>query len=218
MHTPLFIDIDGWPVLVIGGGAVGARKAANLAAGGAAVTLLSPRCDEAVWGRVPHTWCREAFDPARPDILAGFRLVIAATDDKELNSQIARLAKQQGLLCNAASAASEGDVILPGVVKSGGITLAITSGGQTPFLTSRLKQEIAPLLAAYDETTIERLGAVRRLVVTRRAADADAKRRLLARLAAVSTAEFNAIWNAKKGNCDEIIDWLQREQAGADPD
>lgn len=218
MHTPLFIDIDGWPVLVIGGGAVGARKAANLAAGGAAVTLLSPRCDEAVWGRVPHTWRREAFDPARPDILAGFRLVIAATDDKELNSQIARLAKKQGLLCNAASAASEGDVILPGVVKSGGITLAITSGGQTPFLTSRLKQEIAPLLAAYDETTIERLGAVRRLVVTRRAADADAKRRLLARLAAVSTAEFNAIWNAKKGNCDEIIDWLQREQAGADPD
>lgn len=218
MHTPLFINIDGWPVLVIGGGAVGARKAANLAEGGAAVTLLSPRCDEAVWGRVPHIWRREAFDPARPDILAGFRLVIAATDDKELNSQIARLAKQQGLLCNAASAASEGDVILPGVVKSGGITLAITSGGQTPFLTSRLKQEIAPLLAAYDETTIERLGAVRRLVVTRRAADADAKRRLLARLAAVSTAEFNAIWNAKKGNCDEIIDWLQREQAGADPD
>ncbi len=218
MHTPLFIDISGWPVLVIGGGAIGARKAAALAAGGATVTLLSPRCDELVWSRVPHTWRKAAFDPARPEILAEFRLIIAATDDKELNREIARLAREQNLLCNAASAANEGDVILPGVVKSDGITLAITSGGRTPFLTSRLKQEIAPLLAAYDEETVKRLGAVRRLIVTRRAADADAKRRLLTKLAAVSTADFNAIWDAKKGNCDEIIDWLQREQAGAGAD
>lgn len=218
MYTPLFIDTSGWQVLVIGGGAVGARKAAELAAGGAAVTLLSPRCDEAVWRRVPHTWRQETFDPARPESLGGFRLVIAATDDKELNRQIARLAREQNLLCNAASAASAGNVILPGVVKSGGITLAITSGGQTPFLTSRLKAEIAPLLAAYDEATIERLGTVRRVIITRWAADAAMKKRLLHKLANISTAEFNALWDAKKGNCDEIIDRLQREQAGADPD
>ena len=216
MHTPLFINISGWPVLIIGGGAIGARKAAELAAGGAVITLLSPRCDKAAWSRIPHTRREEAFDPAHPEILHGFRLVIAATDNRELNSEIARLAREQNLLCNVASAANEGNVILPGVIKSGGITLAISSGGQTPFLTRHLKQEITPLLAAYDETTVKRLGTVRRLIVTKLAADTDAKRRLLTKLTNTPADRFNAIWNAKNGNCDEIIDWLQREQAGAD--
>lgn len=218
MYTPLFIDIAGWETLIIGGGLAGARKAAALAAGGALVTLLSPRRDDRAWKQIPHTWCQAAFDPARPEILCGFKLVIAATDDNGLNRTIARLAKAQDLLCNAASAPAEGSVILPGVVKSGGFTLALASGGQTPFLTRRLKAEILPLLAAYDETTVQRLGAVRRRIIEQWPDDAAAKKRLLDKLAATPAARFNAAWDAKKGNYNEIIDWLQREQAGTGPD
>ncbi len=218
MYTPIFLDMNGQKVLVIGGGPIGARKAAELAKGGALITLLAPEKSEADWRDIPHTWLRQAFDPATPPDIDGFRLIVAAAGDPAINSAAARLAATKNVLCNSASAPAEGSAILPGVARGGGFTAAIASDGQAPFLTKRIKNEIAALLANYDADTVARLAAVRQQIIKRCANDAAAKKRLLDKLAAAPAAAFNAIWQEQKGNCDEIIDRLQREQAGPDPD
>jgi siroheme synthase-like protein len=203
--------MSGWQVLVVGGGEIAARKAKELLNGGAEITLLSPQ-RAAAWAEIPCTWLQACYNN---EPLDAYQLVVAATDSKELNAKLAAECCRKNILCNSASEPQNSRCILPGVVRSGGFTVAISSNGRTPFLTKKLKNSVLALLESYDEQTIALLGEIRAEIIKNYPEE---KANLLTQLADMPPEILKDKANNKKGNYNEIIDWLKREQAGADPD
>lgn len=203
---PLLIDITEWPVLIIGGGVVALRKAKALAAEGAEITVISPT--------LCHGWQDLAFchiaESWQGEIPKGCRMVVAATDDSELNTQIARQCQKLGILCNTASHPQSGDFIFPGTVRQNGLTACISTEGQAPFLSKKLKADLMTILAQYDEATVNLLGETRAYIIENYPAEKERLLRLLANMPPHLVKE--------KGNKYDITHWLQGEQAGANTD
>lgn len=231
MFLHMMIQAEGLAVLLVGAGPVAARKAAGLAAGGARLSLLAPERAEAHWQNIQCRWFRQEYSPEFS--LAEYQLVIAATDNAGLNEEIARRCAREGIGCNCASGPEQGNVILPGTVQAGGFSAALYSGGRAPFLTKRLKGELADWLAAYDEETLSWLAGVRRQIITACAGQPERKKQLLSALGAVPLPQIKQKMQETAGNigkqtggdygqderqyAEDIIHWLQREQAGPDP-
>lgn len=236
MLVHMMLEADGWHVLVVGGGAVAARKAGVLLAGGAEITLLSPGRQEAAWQEIAAQ-CRWLAQPYDENFsLNGYDLVIAATNQPELNRRLAERCRRAGLLCNCASAPELGSVVLPGVVRGQSFSLAVASGGRLPFLTKNLKAEMAQLLADYEQKfnaqTIEILTELRRQIIAELAERPRQKQAALQRLAALTVRQPDKLiaklqsfgmeqsggYHDERNNITAIIDWLQREPAGAGAD
>jgi siroheme synthase-like protein len=218
LFVHLMLQMEARPVLIVGAGPVAARKAAALLVGGAEITLLAPSRAEELWRELPCRWLPQEYTADFP--LAEYQLVVAATDNAALNAEIAARCAGLGLACNCASRPQLGTVVLPGVVQAGGFSAALFSGGRAPFLTKRLKRELAAWLAEYDEPTLEWLGELRRRIIE---AGPSAKQELLAALGAVPLPRLKQKMQeiADTGGqyeTEDIIYWLQREQAGAGSD
>ena len=144
---PIFIETKDRPVLVIGGGRVGAEKVRGLLAAEADVTVVSPELiDElrqhAAAGRIKHV--ARAYQET--DLDAGWQWVMVATDDGAINADVARACHQRGLWVNAADDPKHCDFILPSVVRKGKITLAASTAGTSPALARRLREELTAFL------------------------------------------------------------------------
>lgn len=160
-YYPVFWDITGKKCVVIGGGEVAARKVARLLDCGAAVHVVSPLlvpelADLKKQGRIGHI----AGDYA-DEHLSGAALVIGATDDEAINASISRDAKARGIPVNIVDDPRKCDFILPSLVERGDLTIACGTGGNSPALARRLREELE---AAYGEeyaTLLDILGQLR---------------------------------------------------------
>jgi siroheme synthase-like protein len=144
---PVGLDVRGRKCLVIGGGSVGTRKVLNLERAGAVVTVVSPDvgpvlADQIEAGHV-H-WLKEAF---REEHLAGAFLVVAATDDEDLNAAVVRHAGRSGALFCDASSAERSQVIFGALLQSEDVDVAVFTGGRDPAQARRARDRIAYLLA-----------------------------------------------------------------------
>ncbi len=133
----------GLSAVVIGGGAVGERKVRGLLQAGATVRLISPSATPhlaalADEGRI--TWIRRDYEPGD---LAGARLAFAATSRRAVNAHIAQEAASLGVLCNVADAPEEGHFHVPAMYRSGGVTIAVSSGGAAPARAVKLRDALA---------------------------------------------------------------------------
>ena len=136
---PVFFDLTDVPVLVVGGGVVALRKAVGLAAAGAMVTVVAPQLSDgfdAVSSRI------ERRDYVTSDI-AGHRLVMTATDDPAVNAAVAADATAAGIWVNSADDPANCSFILPAVARRGTVTVAVSTGGASPALATRLRDDIA---------------------------------------------------------------------------
>lgn len=146
---PVTLNLTGRAVVVVGGGAVGRRKAAAAHAAGAVVRVIDPDPDAAAGRAAPATVVAEAY---RPDHLAGACLVFAcATPD--VNARVVADARSLGVWVNSASDPDAGDFALPAVVRRGGLTVAVSTGGAAPALARRVRDkldgEFDPAFAAW---------------------------------------------------------------------
>jgi siroheme synthase-like protein len=144
---PVGLDVRDKPCLIIGGGGVGTRKAGTLIRAGAAVTVVSPTLTDdlaahAEAGRI--RWVRDTF---RPQLLEGAFLVIAATDDRNLNAEIARRAGDARALVCDASAAERSGVIFGAFHEAAGVTVAVFTDGRDPALARTTRDDIAAWLS-----------------------------------------------------------------------
>ncbi|HUK81322.1 MAG TPA: bifunctional precorrin-2 dehydrogenase/sirohydrochlorin ferrochelatase [Verrucomicrobiae bacterium] len=139
-HYPLFLNLTDQLVIVIGAGAVGARKIRSLLAVGARVTVISPHA-----ARLPEgvRWLRRRY---RQGDLRGARLVVAATDDLAVNERVCAEAKRRKLLVNCVAPPSAGNFIVPAVARRGRLTIAVSTGGASPALAKRLRRDLERLL------------------------------------------------------------------------
>jgi precorrin-2 dehydrogenase/sirohydrochlorin ferrochelatase len=189
MRYALFLDLTGQKVVVIGAGKVAARKIRTLLAAGAKVTVISPEATPAIRrlgcsggsasrrplpaGKQPACHRRAAtpeitqrirllLRPYRQGDLRGARLVIAATNDLRVNEQVCWEAKRRGLLVNCIAPPSSGNFIVPALVRRGGITLAISTGGASPAFAKSLRQELERFLTPDYVARLKQMARARR--------------------------------------------------------
>lgn len=147
-YLPLFASLDGQPCLVVGGGVVGERKALQLAAAGARVTVnapvLSPALEAAVAGGTLRA-VRATFDPA---LVQDALLVIAATSDPAVNRAVAAAAAAALRLCNVVDDPANSSYISPAVVDRSPLVIAVSSGGAAPVLARLVRQRLERWLPA----------------------------------------------------------------------
>jgi siroheme synthase-like protein len=154
---PVLLSLTGRPCLVVGGGPVAARKARGLLAAGADVTVVAPEISPEVEAIGVHVE-RRAYQ--RGDV-AGFRLVIAATDDPAVNGAVYDDADAAGIWVNAADDPGTCSFTLPAVLRRGDLTVSVSTAGHSPALARWLRDQIGEELGPEYEVLL-RLLAERR--------------------------------------------------------
>ncbi|MFZ2418530.1 MAG: bifunctional precorrin-2 dehydrogenase/sirohydrochlorin ferrochelatase [Smithellaceae bacterium] len=160
-YYPVFWDITGKKCVVVGGGEVAARKVSRLCDCGAKVCVVSPRLVPELDEMKKEKRIEHIRDAYSGEYLYGATLVIGATDDDTINAAVARDAKTKGIPVNIVDDPQKCDFILPSLVERGDLTIACGTGGSSPALARRLREELE---AAYGEeyaTLLDILGQLR---------------------------------------------------------
>jgi precorrin-2 dehydrogenase/sirohydrochlorin ferrochelatase len=147
LDTPFYIaclKLTGRRCVVVGGGSVGLEKVDGLLACDGEVTLIAPRAEPALeeYAREGSIrWERRAY-AGSPD-LEGVFMAIAATDDTDVNIAVFRDAERRAMLVNVVDVPPLCNFILPAIVRTGPLAIAISTAGASPALAKRMKREIA---------------------------------------------------------------------------
>ena len=138
---PVFLKLEGLPVVVVGGGPVAAGKLEGLLAAGARVTVIAPEVSDEILAR-DVTVVLSEFQPAHLD---GARWVVAAATP-EVNREVASAASARGLFVNAVDDTASASAYLGGVVRRGPVEIAISTGGLAPALAGLLREALDAVL------------------------------------------------------------------------
>jgi len=139
---PLFLNLNGRDVLLVGGGPVAAAKLQQLLAAGAQVRIVAPAVTAEIQPHPDVTIERRPFAPS--DLDGAWLVVAAATPD--VNRQVAEEAEPRRLFVNAVDDPANASAFLSGVVRRDGVTLAISTSGAAPALTALLREGLDALL------------------------------------------------------------------------
>ncbi|VAW44487.1 Precorrin-2 oxidase @ Sirohydrochlorin ferrochelatase activity of CysG / Uroporphyrinogen-III methyltransferase [hydrothermal vent metagenome] len=170
-YLPIFVDIKNQPCLIIGGGAVAARKADLFIKAGAKVTVLAPELKTemkhhleqglVVWH--PATFS-EAVMPAQVNALKTPKYVISATDDQAVNQAVYHYCQAHQIPINVADQTEYCDFILPAIVERSPVTIAVSTGGRSPILARLMKTRLEALIPAGFGSLAGLLGRYRQQV------------------------------------------------------
>lgn len=175
-YLPIFLNLTDQPVLVVGGGAVAARKIELLRRAGANVTVVAPELADTVRVWVEQGAIKHIADEFKPEHLDGMRLAIAATDRQSVNAWVAHQAEVRAIPINVVDDRELSRFIMPAIVDRSPVIVAVGSSGDAPVLTRRLREKLEALLPS-------RLGALARFAgglrehVKRRISDGGARRK-----------------------------------------
>nr|WP_314267372.1 siroheme synthase CysG [uncultured Moellerella sp.] len=145
-YLPLFFELKQRPVLLVGGGDVAARKAELLVRAGAKLILVSPQLCPELQQRLitePFEWIKADYYPA---LLTQVFLVIAATNNEQLNQRIFHDANAQQRWVNVVDDQARCSFIFPSIIDRSPIIVAISSAGKAPVLVRLLREKLEALL------------------------------------------------------------------------
>jgi siroheme synthase-like protein len=132
------LDLEGRKGLVVGGGSVGLEKAKGLLECGAVVTVVAPQIEPELQG-LPIRRLQKRYDVAD---LEGSFVVVAATSTRSVNRRVFADAEARSLLCNVVDVPELCSFILPAVYRRDPIAIAVSTGGASPALAKRLRDEL----------------------------------------------------------------------------
>lgn len=141
---PIFLDLRGKKVLIVGGGHVALRKAERLAPYGASITAVAPEFAPGFAALGGVTALERRFQPGDVE---GSALVIAATDDAELNAAVSELCAWEGIPVNVVDDLALCSFVFPALVRRGELSVGISTGGASPSAAQyirRLVEEQVP--------------------------------------------------------------------------
>ncbi len=165
LYTPFYIAclrLSGRKCLVVGAGDVGLEKVEGLLACDGEVTVVAPEVTNAEIGRLAEEGSikleRRAFEPG--DLSDSF-MAIAATNDTDVNIAVYEEAEKLAMLVNVVDVPSLCNFILPAIVRTGPLAIAISTAGASPALAKRMKREISELFGTEYAELAEILNDVR---------------------------------------------------------
>lgn len=158
-YFPMFIELKGKRCLVVGGGRIALRKIEVLKEFGADLLVVSPVISQEIL-QITEISCREK--QFESEDLKGQEVVVAATDDKELNHRISRACRERQIPVNAVDQTEDCTFLFPAYLKEGEVVAAFSSGGQSPVVTQYLKAQSAPFLTHLVGETAACLGSLRK--------------------------------------------------------
>ncbi len=190
-HYALIMDITEKPVLVVGGGAVAYRKTGSLLECGAQVTVVSPELSPGLvelvdQGRV--RWIAEGFRTQHLDCDPRPVLVFGTTNRREVNVETFRAATGLGIPCNIADVPELCTFTVPAVVSRGDLVIAVSTGGASPALSRRIREDLEEAFGPEYAVLTRILGGLRREVLAM-GRSSDENKRLFHRIVASDILE-----------------------------
>ena len=162
---PIFVKLDGRPGLLVGAGNVALEKLHSLLPTGLRIRVIAPEAKDefrvlAAEGRIQ--WTQRAFEPADLD---GNFIVIAATNDPEVNATVHREADRRGILTNSVDDPPHCDFYFGSIVRRGDLQVAISTAGESPAVAQQLKHEIDAQLPDDLGSWLKEIGQLRRNIL-----------------------------------------------------
>lgn len=208
---PVFLDVKDRPVLIVGGGGVGVRKARGLVEAGARVTVVSAEfCDDMrQMGRIELV---EGVYDTHHMKMQEWRLAFAATNLAEINEQVCADARARSIWCCRCDEGERGDFVGAASTEVGGVTIAVATGGASPVVAARILKQAA---GAVDPTVtlLAELFAGWRPRVKEAINEPAARRALLQKLAGPEMEQ--GLRERGREHAERLFDqWLRSAQAG----
>jgi len=144
-HIPIFLDIKGKPVLVVGGGLIAARRTEFASRAGGDVLVVSPSLSLDFENCCDYRHEARVFEPSDLD---GVHLAFVAGDDEEQNARISRLAQERNIPVNVADRLALCSFIMPSIVDRSPVVVAASTGGESPILARLLKAKLETMIPA----------------------------------------------------------------------
>ncbi len=208
---PLFHNLKGRPVLVVGGGEIALRKARLLSEAGAVLRVVAPEVEAQLSELVAQGGGQTILRGYLAGDLSGCVLAIAATDDEPLNEQVSKDAKALGMPVNVVDSPQLCTVIFPAIVDRSPLMIAVSSGGDAPVLARLMRARIETWVpAVYGE--LAGLAKKFRSQVKAKFADVQQRRVFWEEVFQGSVAE-----RALAGQAQEAERLLEEKLSGAEP-
>lgn len=209
---PINLIIEGRPCLVVGGGEVAARKARELIRCGADVTVVAPELCEALEVIVSEREVTALRRPVEEGDLHNAQLVVAATDDIEVNRWVSERAVRARALVNVVDQPELCQFTAPAVVHRGALTIAISTNGRSPALSKHLRKELSSSFGPEWAEVVEALSAFRLRLLERASDSFDRRRELMERACELDLAGI-AREKGRAGLQEQLFTLLDPESA-----
>ena len=155
---PIFINLEGRSVLIVGGGHVALRKAERLSPYGADIFAVAPEFIRGFAGIPGVTLLERRFEPGD---IEGAALVIAATDDGELNAAVSELCRWENIPVNVVDDLEKCSFVFPALVQRGELSVGISTGGASPSAAQYVRRGVEQLVPEGFEGILDFLSAHR---------------------------------------------------------
>jgi siroheme synthase-like protein len=186
---PIFLSLNGRKTVVIGAGSVGARKAQVLMETGARVVVVAPHFDPAFSVIANHPNVEVIQSRYSKEYLAGAVLVIAATNDSDLNRQIYADCQQLEVLCNVVDVPELCDFFVPAVVQRGPLQIAVSTDGNCPAYAGHVRRKLEELFTEAHGRFVEDLEVLRRRII-QVVPDANRRKAMMGRLVGDESLDY----------------------------
>ncbi len=186
---PVFLKLAGRRVVIVGGGSVAQRKAEAFLATGAEIRIVATNFDNELTALCRKNNIEMINSAYQKKHIKDAGLVIAATDDEEVNKQISQDCRDLKILCNVVDKPELCDFFVPAVVKRGSIQLAISTEGLCPAYAKRLRKKFETIILPIHNEFLAALEDARNLA-KKKIQDADKRKEFLDKIAADESFEF----------------------------
>lgn len=173
-YYPIFLNLRGCPVVMIGGGAVAERKVNTLLKAGAEVTVISPSLTRRLAAWSVRGKIKEVRRPYRRGDLGRAVLAFTATDNREVNQAVAREAGKKKIFINVADQSSSEGFIVPALFTKKELTVAVSTGGKNPGMAKKIRDQLKSFFSS-DKTLLMETQEKRRTLVAKGANKVPAK-------------------------------------------
>ena len=147
MYYPVYLDLNRKNCVIIGGGNESEKKLENLLRCGARITIISPQVTPGILQRVKKDEVVWKARPYRLGDIKGAFIAIASTNEMSVNKAVAEEAKMEKTVLNVVDVPDLCDFIAPAIIKRGDVIVAISTGGASPALARKLREEISECAA-----------------------------------------------------------------------
>ena len=162
---PIFLELGGRRVVLIGGGSVALRKAQALLAAGARLVVVAERINDMLEALCRGSDAEVVKAPYSKNYLAGALLAVAATNNHQLNKQIYQDCQELEVLCNVVDVPELCDFFVPAVVKRGDLQIAVSTEGQCPAYAGHVRKKLEQIFTVKHGQFLTELETLRKQII-----------------------------------------------------